>query len=116
MMSDEGGSERAEGGVAVRTTLKAILPLLLLWPVDGVMAQTTSAPNGTAFQFAVKGDASSPSGVADKEKDKSAAPAAPESKASSALSPQGTFISSTTGRKNQATEPPVSKDPQVRPK
>jgi hypothetical protein len=100
-------------------SFKTILSLLLLLPVDGVVAQTSSQPSGTVFQFRVMGDASSSSGLTDKEKraaQNDVKTAAPESKASSIPSSQGTFISSTTGKKHQAPELPVSKNPQVRPK
>ena len=60
------------------------------------------------------GDASSSSGLTDKEKraaQNDVKTAAPESKASSIPSSQGTFISSTTGKKHHAPELPVSKKP-----
>jgi hypothetical protein len=105
--------------IALRMSFKTIVTLLMLWPADGVVAQTSSSPSGTMFQFQVQGDASRSSGLKDKEKlaaQDDVKSAAPQSKASSIPSSQGTFISATTGRRKQATEPPVSKDQQVRPK
>jgi hypothetical protein len=104
----------------LRTSLKTIVTLLLLWPADGVVAQTANPPSGTIFQFQVQGDASRSSGLEDKQKRaakddvKSATPQS--KKASSVPSSEGTFISATTGRKKQATDPPVGKDQQARPK